>query len=432
LIHRSTHWNYGDVDRLRASWAGRLRSSAVPEGGVVAIRADFSPDSIALLLACLSTGRVAALVPPATRDETSYLADSRAAAIWRQDDAGAWTHELLPAVADHELLGVLRGRGGAGLVLFSSGSTGRPKTVLHDVDRFLRKFEKPGKAMRTLAFLLFDHVAGLDTLFYTLSQGGSLVLPTSRSSEAIAILLEEHRVEVLPVSPTFLKFFCLSDAHRDRDLTSLKVITYGSEPMPEETLRRIDEVFPRARILQKYGTSEFGSPRSRSKERGSLWMQLDHDDMQTRIVDGILWIRSDTAMMGYLNAPSPFDEDGWYCTGDQVERDGEWIRILGRESDVINVGGEKVQPGDVEHVIEEIPFVREALVRGAAHPLTGQIVEALVRLHEPLDEREVRLAVRKHCRERLATHQVPVRVLVTDAPLTNDRQKKQRVAEPSS
>ena len=85
--------------------------------------------------------------------------------------------ESLTRSGDHPLLASLRERQGAGLVIFSSGSTGRAKAILHDVDRFLRKYETPGKGMRTLAFLLFDHVAGMDTLFYTLCNGGSLVLP---------------------------------------------------------------------------------------------------------------------------------------------------------------------------------------------------------------------------------------------------------------
>ncbi len=72
--------------------------------------------------------------------------------------------------------------------------------------------------------------------------------------------------------------------------------------------------------------------------------------------------RSESAMLGYLNAPSPFDEDGWYDTGDQVETDGEYIRILGRKSEIINVGGEKVFPAEVESVFLEIPNVRDVLI----------------------------------------------------------------------
>jgi acyl-CoA synthetase (AMP-forming)/AMP-acid ligase II len=348
--------------------------------------------------------------------------------MWTGTAAGDWTRTDGPGGPDHPLLAGLRERGGSGLVLFSSGSTGTPKAILHETERFLRKFDAAGKPMRTLAFLLFDHVAGQDTLFYTLAAGGCLVLPTSRDPERIARLVESARVEVLPASPTFLKLFCLSGAHERHDLSSLRIVTYGSEAMPPATLARVNEVFAGARIVQKYGTSELGSPRSRSRDGGSLWMSLKDDEIQAKVVDGILWLRSDGAMLGYLNAPNPIDEAGWWCTGDLVEVDGDWIRILGRESELINVGGEKVYPREVEEAILELDWVADALVRGAPHPITGHIVEAVLNLVSPRDDREVRKAVRAHCRARLAPYQVPARVLVTDEPLATERHKKRRGA----
>ncbi|MGH2569828.1 MAG: AMP-binding enzyme, partial [bacterium] len=121
--------------------------------------------------------------------------------------------------------------------------------------------------------------------------------------------------------------------------------------------------------------------------------------------------------------------DGWYCTGDLVETDGEWIRFLGRASDVINVGGEKVFPQEVESVIHELEEIDDVLVRGSPHPLTGQVVEAIVRLRTAREEREVRKLVRSHCRERLPSYKVPVKVLVTQEPLSTERHKKIRRAE---
>ena len=74
-------------------------------------------------------------------------------------------------------------------------------------------------------------------------------------------------------------------------------------------------------------------------------------------------------MLGYLNAPSPFDEDGFMNTGDQVEQDGEWIRILGRESEIINIGGEKVYPAEIESVVLQLDGVEDVAVYGKSHPI---------------------------------------------------------------
>ena len=85
-------------------------------------------------------------------------------------------------------------------------------------------------------------------------------------------------------------------------------------------------------------------------------------------------------MLGYLNAPSPFDPDGWYNTQDAVEVDGPYIRVLGRTTELINVGGQKVYPSEVERALLELDNVREVTVWGEASPVTGQVVAARVTL----------------------------------------------------
>ena len=196
--------------------------------------------------------------------------------------------------------------------------------------------------------------------------------------------------------------------------------------MSQGTLDALCEIFPNAKILQKYGTSEFGSPRALSRANDSLWLKLKGDELDVRVIDGILWVRTDTAMLGYLNAASPFDEEGWYCTGDLVERDGDWVHILGRESDIIVVGGEKVYPQEVEDTILGLAIVEDVVVKGEPHPILGQMVIAQVSLLEPLEEKVVRKEIRKHCRERLAPYKIPSKVEVAGSPLTTDRQKKVR------
>ena len=120
--------------------------------------------------------------------------------------------------------------------------------------------------------------------------------------------------------------------------------------MPENTLERIHELLPGVRLQQTYGLSEVGILRSKSKSSDSLWVKVGGEGFETRIVDGMLEIKARSAMLGYLNAPSPFTNDGWLKTGDVVEQDGEYIRILRRDSEIINVGGEKVYPAEVERV----------------------------------------------------------------------------------
>lgn len=419
-----TH-SFADLLREQSHWIARLDDLGVGAGQVVGLRADYSMPAVAALLALFSKGCVAALIPR-DRDAGGYLRDARAVALLEIDVDGTHRSERLGAPEDHPLLARLRERRDGGVVIFTSGSSGAPKAALQGIERFLHKYQRPGRAFRTLGFLLFDHVAGLDTLLYTLANGGVLVVTRSRDPATICALIDRCAVEVLPASPSFLRLLCLAGSAGHFSLASLKVITYGSEPMDQRTLLLLNERFPLLQISQKYGTTETGSPRSESRGRDSLWMKIKNDDLETRIVDGVLCIRSEGTILGYLNAPSPVDAEGWYCTGDLVDSDGDWIRFRGRASEVINVGGEKVAPTEIEQVILTLDFVREVVVSGEASTLMGQIVTARVVLAEGIDSKDAVKAIRARCRERLANYKVPVKIAVVAAGLSTERQKARR------
>ena len=155
-------------------------------------------------------------------------------------------------------------------------------------------------------------------------------------------------------------------------------------------------------------------------------MKLGGEGFQTRVVDGILQIKAESAMLGYLNAPSPFTADGWFNTGDKVEVDGEYFRILGRQSEIINVGGQKVYPAEVESVLQEMPEIAEVSVYGEKNAIVGEIVCAAVRLRQARDARDFQRDLRQFCRQRLQAFQVPVRIKLVDSALHGDRFKKNR------
>jgi len=407
-------------------WNDRFNQLDVQSGAVVGVRADYSVSSIAALIALLLRRAVAALVPR-DRPFQRYVLDCHATALLDVRTDGSYDWQSTACETSHPLLDRMRAANEGGFVLFTSGSTGRPKAALQSTERFLYKFRKPGRCLSTLAFLLFDHIAGLDTVFYTLMSGGTLVLTRRRDPSSIAGLIESHRVEVLPTSPSFLRLLCMRTNCLTHDLSSLKVITYGSEPMDPATLAKLNILFPYVQITQKYGTTETGSPRSISRGDESLWLKFQSDGIETKVVDDVLWIRGESTLLGYLNAPSPVDEDGWYCTSDLVDVDGPWIRFRGRASDTINVGGEKVAPAEVEHCILELDFVREAVVCGAPHSMLGQIVTARVTLADPdLDHKAASASIWQHCRKGLAHYKAPVKVEIVDGGLTDDRQKVSR------
>jgi acyl-CoA synthetase (AMP-forming)/AMP-acid ligase II len=196
--------------------------------------------------------------------------------------------------------------------------------------------------------------------------------------------------------------------------------------MPPSTLKKLHEILPDVSLVQTYGMSELGVLRSRSRDSESLWIKFTGEGFQTKIIDNILWVKADAAMLGYLNAPDLFDEEGWLNTQDAVEVDGEYLRILGRASDLINVGGQKVYPAEVENILLQMDNVQEVAVFGKAHPMMGQIVGARFNLKSPEPLADFKRRLGAFCRERMAAYQVPRLVELSDDDQYGSRFKKLR------
>ncbi|MFO0727765.1 MAG: long-chain fatty acid--CoA ligase [Myxococcota bacterium] len=423
---------YRDLVEAIAREGEILDRYGIGAGDVVMLEGDFAPRSIALLL-CLAARRaiIAPLAPGAIIEAEALIETCQANFVIAMGEADAVRVEKTArARAEHALYETLRGRQTPGLLIFTSGSTGKSKAVVHDFGAVFEKFIQPKQKARTLSFLLFDHIGGLNTLIQTLSAGGALIIPKDHDPETVALAVERWKVELLPVSPTFLNLLLMSGAHERHDLRSLKVVSYGTEPMPETTLRRATEALPWARFHQLYGLSEMGILRSKVRDQKGLWVQVGGEGVQTRIADGMLEIKARSAMLGYLNAPSPFTEDGWLKTGDEVEVDGEWIRIKGRRSEMINVGGQKVFPAEVENVIAEMENIQDVVVFGEAHPMMGHVVACRVNLVHEEEPRALRARIRKHCGEHLASFKVPVKVEITTEALYSARMKRVRPKGP--
>jgi acyl-CoA synthetase (AMP-forming)/AMP-acid ligase II len=238
--------------------------------------------------------------------------------------------------------------------------------------------------------------------------------------------VEKYNVQLLPTSPTFLNLLLLSEAYKEYDLNSLCLVTYGTEVMPETVLKRFHQIFPGIDLLQTYGLSELGILRSKSRASDSLWVKVGGEGFETRIVDGMLEVKAQSAMLGYLNAPSPFTEDGWFKTGDAVETDGEYIKILGRKSEMINVGGEKVYPAEVEGVLQLMENVEDVVVTGEPSPVTGQIVRASIKLKTSEELSMLRKRMKEFCKDKLARYKVPQKVVIMEQLSHGERFKKMR------
>jgi long-chain acyl-CoA synthetase len=426
IIWKEQTFNYSDLLFKYSDAKKIIKDNLIKKGALVSLNADFTPNAIAFLLALIENENI--VVPfnfPLKEIIKNEIAEVEVEILFNLEN-DTFLINKREFIAKHEYYQTLRQRKSAGLVLFTSGTSGFPKGAVHDFNKLLNKFRTVRKSMRTINFLLFDHWGGLNTLFHTLSNCGVVLALRNRKPEAICEFVEKYNIELLPVSPSFLNLLIISEKYKKYNFSSLKLITYGTEPMPESTLKRAKEIFSQVSFQQTYGLIELGVLRSKSKSDDSLWVKLGGEGFELRIVENILQIKSESAMLGYLNAPSPFTEDGFFITGDEVEYDGEYYKILGRKSEIINVGGDKVYPQEVENVILEMSNINEVTVYGEKHVIIGNIVCAKVSLNEPEDEKEFIRKLKAHCKLKLQSFKVPVKVFITDEQLYSDRFKKQR------
>jgi len=428
IAFRDEHLSYGELAKQIDYARQELHDKRIGAGSVVILLGDYSPLAVAMLISLFDIG---AILVPITPDALSNLESSlpQLAADWTIDVSGEKA-KYVAAVDKVDTPALYSGmieRGSPGLVLFTSGSSGTPKAVVHDFSKLLTKFQKRRNALITINFLLFDHWGGLNTLLHCLSNLCLIVIPRRRTPEAVCELIEKHKVELLPTTPSFLSMLVISHADKQYDLSSLKMITYGAEPMPASILKRLNSLFPKIDIRQTYGMIELGVLRAKTRSPDSLWMKMGGEGYDVRVVEGMLEIKAESAMLGYLNAPSPYTEDGYFMTGDRVEVDGEWMHVLGRESDLINVGGQKAYPAEIENVLFECAEVDNAVVFADKNPILGHIVAAKIVLKPEIDKKQARRSILAACSLALEKFKVPSKIsFVDNIPQTGRLKRKRR------
>ena len=427
-IPYSYHWVLGHIKEY-SDW---IEAEGIREGDVVVVVGDYSPQLFCFMLALLKKNCIFA---PLTRD--SVVERSNVVEIseckWFidfQTDLKDIEISQYPQEVTNQMLSDFIKKSEPGLLLFSSGSTGKPKAILHNFRAVAEKFKKQRSPVIAIVFLMFDHFGGVNTLFHILSSLGTVVTIRERSVHAICETIEKYKVELLPTTPSFLNMMVRLNLDNRYDLSSLKTISYGTEVMAQTTLERLGKMLPDVKLLQTYGLSELGVLRSQSENNDSLWVKLGGEGFNLKVVDDILWIKSDYSMIGYLNAPSPFDEEGWFNTQDRVEIKGDYFRILGRITDLINIGGQKVYPSEIEDFIMTLDNIEDVAVYAEKNGFTGNTIVAEVKLKEDENPIDLKKRIRKACLAHLSAFKVPTKVVVASKALYSSRQKKIRQKSP--
>ncbi|MBT2772451.1 acyl--CoA ligase [Halomonas sp. ISL-60] len=306
----------------------------------------------------------------------------------------------------------------------TSGTTASAKLVLHSLDSLARTALKTSQTecMPHVWALLYDvtRYAGYQVFFQALLGGHTLVVPdlTEPMNECVKLCLLNRVTHISATATLWRKILMCPGSEK----LNLQQITLGGEAADETILAALNKVFPRARITHVYASTEAGVGMSVSDGKAGFPLSFLDDNaatVQSAIRDGHLFLRSCGAGQRYAGEQNLSNDEGWINTGDLVSVKGERFYILGRASGVLNIGGNKVIPEQVRHVLLEHEYILEAHVYGKKNPFTGTLVVVDIKLRDGLDESNSRVDIENFINNRLTTYQRPKVIRFIDDIKTN-------------
>lgn len=357
-------------------------------------------------------------------------ADSDAILSDRDDVEGRLP--VVRSTADLAAISVSRSFGGVSdWVMTTSGTTGQPKLVAHTLDSLTRTTKRDQARGRGQIWgLLYDYTrfAGLQVVLQSLLSGATLVVPSlTLPLEARIDLLVEAGVTHLSATPTLWRKILMTPG---AERLMLRQVTLGGEIADDAILSALSRRYPNARISHIFASTEAGVGFSVTDRRSGFPTDfLAHPPLGIglRIEDDHLFIRNDRVAPNYLGDEGEVARDGWVNTGDEVSVEGDRVLFLGRSSGVINVGGDKVHPEEVEAAILAHPAVAMVRVYAKKNPIVGALVASdIVPKAIGVDRGALREDLKGWLADRLERHKVPAFMRIVDEFETNAAGKLKR------
>jgi len=320
-------------------------------------------------------------------------------------------------------------------LMYTSGTTGWPKGVMathlniwHNCTEFGKVHFGP-KDVTMVATPIFHCWGLINGTFGTLSRGGTVITVERFYPEATLYEIERLKPTVFQGVPPMYNLFLRQADLDKRDISSVVFCLSAATKMPENLIRQIEEVL-KWRYAEAWGLTESScvgttAPYTRTRI-GSCGKGMD--DAEIKIIDdegntlppgeqGELCVKGTCVTNGYLNkleaTAEVFDAEGWFRAGDiaYMDEDG-YAYIVDRKKDMINVGGEKVFPSEVEDMMLVHPKIKDLVIVGIPDDLKGEAPKAFIQLDE--GESATLGEIREFCKPRMAPYKVPVAVEFVD------------------
>lgn len=318
---------------------------------------------------------------------------------------------IMPNISCENLRGLILKKSSTWkITLFTSGTTGIPKKISHSFDSITRNVKQGGNHIEDIWGFAYNptHMAGLQVFFQALLNYNPLIRLFGQSSDVVLSLIAQYKITHLSATPTFYRLLLPSA----KVLYSVKRLTFGGEKFDSSAAQQLVSLFPNAQITNVYASTEAGTLFASQGDKFSIKEEIRH---LIKIENQLLFLHK--SLIG--ESTSILLSDGeWYNTGDLTEIISECpflFKFISRQSEMINVGGYKVNPTEVEQTIREIPGIQDVFVFGKRNSLLGHVICCeVVSVDKKLSEQ----SIRKFLMKRLQEFKIPRIIRFVDAIAT--------------
>lgn len=351
------------------------------------------------------------------------------------------TYSLLHIIRDRNLMGhdaSVPNEDDLALIMNTSGTTGKPKRVglthrllLNGVEHDIESHNMTALDTTMVVMPMFHINAQAVSILSTRLSGGKIVITEKFSASKFWQQIRDNKVTWVSVVPTIVNILLINQAANEqyRDDIRLRFVRCSSFALPLDKLTAFQTRF-HTRILEGYGMTEtasqctinpFDAPKVGSAGKAfktDVAIMNNGKIMNSANRIGEIVVRGDHVISDYLDPHPDAFRDGWFLTGDlgYLDEDG-YLFVKGRKKDIINHGGEKVAPAQVENSLSQLSFVKEISVIGTPDTLYGEAVTAVVISQGIQSEDLERQKIMAHAKATLANYEQPTRIFfVQDYP----------------
>lgn len=447
-------FTFEDIDNLSNRAAGYLKSLGLVKGNKVGIVAKNSAEYLILLYGIFRLGLVAVPLNYKTplTELDHIIEESQCSVTFSDCGIGKDLYNSMTNLPDCPLVEIeIPNKQDEGLILYTSGSKDLPKAVsithtnhLYVIKRSRYKSRQYGHLRIGLISAPLYHMNGLSTLQGSIASHSTTFLLPEFNAKTYLQLLNQYPINTLyTVTPMMAMLLEEKPLVDQVDLSKVKLVNLASSPLSEKLYNNIKKYFVNATLLNSYGCTEvgpglFGQHPNPEIKRPPLSVGYPTGEIEMRIVDGILQLKSPGMFKNYSNRPdlnqSQITKDGFFITNDLFEIDENGFYFFkGRADDMFKSGGNSVYPSKIERILERHPKISLANVVVLDDEIKSKKPYAFVKVNDTISEQEIKEFFLKESE----SYMLPRKIWIIDSfPVTNtnkidikelERQAKQRL-----